>query len=53
MKSAPAWCPGGRVTAKAQRAPPARSAAALAAPSAAAFAAAQVPATNGVPLSIE
>ncbi len=53
MKSAPAWCPGGRVAENAQRAPAATASAALAAASAAAFTAAQVPAASGVPLSIE
>ena len=53
MKSAPAWCPGGRVQQNTARSPACTQAAALAAASAPALAACQVPATSGEPLSIE
>ena len=53
MKSAPAWWPGGRVAQKPDRSPFKSACAALAAASAPALAAAQVPAHKGLPLSIE
>ncbi|MNT22189.1 hypothetical protein D3C72_1575650 [compost metagenome] len=53
MKSGPAWWPGGRVQQNAARAPWATRAAALAAASAPAFTASQVPSAMGVPLSME
>ena len=53
MKSGPAWWPGGRVAQNTARSPCPSARAALAAASAAALAATQVPATMGLPLSIE
>src|SRR3989338_730036 len=53
MKSGPAWWPGGRVQQNAARAPCATRVEALAAASAPALAAAQVPDAMGVPLSME
>jgi hypothetical protein len=53
MKSAPAWWPGGRVAQNTACSPACSSRVALTAASAPAFAAAQVPAQRGDPLSIE
>src|SRR5690606_31196797 len=49
MKRSPAWCPGGRQSAKAERSPPCTSAAAVSATSSEELLADQVPSTNGGP----